>query len=65
MPPLSDVVVVVALGGMLAVAFAHPTGRVEALVGALCAGATLATGLLTTDEAWSAMRFRAPEDVGS
>jgi arsenical pump membrane protein len=59
-PPLSDIVVVVALGGMLAVAFAHPTGRVEALVGALCAGATLATGLLTTDEAWSAMRHLAP-----
>jgi arsenical pump membrane protein len=45
---------------MLAVAFAHPTGRVEALVGVLCAGATVATGLLTVDEAWSAVRHLAP-----
>jgi arsenical pump membrane protein len=59
-PPLSDFFVVVALGAMLAVAFAHPSGRVEALVGALCAGATLATGLLTGDAAWSAVTHLAP-----
>jgi arsenical pump membrane protein len=52
--------VVVALAAMLAVAFAHPSGRVEALVGSLCAGATLATGLLTAGEAWSAVRHLAP-----
>jgi arsenical pump membrane protein len=59
-PPLADIVVVVALGGMLAVAFAHPSGRAEALVGTLCAGAALATGLLTSHEAWSAVTQLAP-----
>jgi arsenical pump membrane protein len=59
-PPLSDVVVVLALGGMLAVAFLHPSGRVEALVGLACAGATLATGLLTGAEARSAVTHLAP-----
>jgi arsenical pump membrane protein len=59
-PPLSDVVVVVALGGLLAVGFGHPRGRVEAGVGVLCAGATLATGLLTYDEARSAVEHLAP-----
>jgi arsenical pump membrane protein len=59
-PPLSDVVVVVALGGMLAVAFSHPSGRVEALVGVLCAGGTLTTGLLTAAEARSAVTDLAP-----
>ena len=60
MPPIADVVVVVALGGMLAVAFGHPRGRVEAGVGALCAGATLATGLLSYDEARDAVDHLAP-----
>jgi arsenical pump membrane protein len=59
-PPLSDVVVVVALVGMLAVAFSHPRGRVEALVGVVCAGATLATGLLSAHQAWSAVTHLAP-----
>jgi arsenical pump membrane protein len=59
-PPLSDVVVVVALGGMLAVGFGHPRGRVEAGVAVLCAGATLATGLLTYDEARAAVADLAP-----
>jgi len=59
-PPLSDVVVVLALGGMLAVAFGHPRGRVEVLVGLVCAGATLATGLLTLDEARTAVDDLAP-----
>ena len=60
MPPLSDVVVVVALGGMLVVAYGHPRGRVEAGVGVLCAGATLATGLLSYDEARDAVDHLAP-----
>ncbi|MBO0844884.1 MAG: arsenic transporter [Nocardioides sp.] len=60
MPPLSDVVVVAALAGMLAIAFRHPRGRVEALAGLFCAGATLATGLLTVDEARSAVDHLAP-----
>ena len=51
MPPPSDVVVVLALGGMLAVAFVHPSrqGRGAGRPG-LCAGVTLATGLLTSAE---------------
>ncbi len=60
MPPVSDVVVVLALAGMLAVAFAHPSGRVEALAGVLCAGATLATGLLTAGQARAAVTQLAP-----
>ena len=59
-PPLSDVVVVLALGGMLAVAFRHPRGRVEAAVGAVCAAATLATGLLTLDQAHAEIDRLAP-----
>jgi arsenical pump membrane protein len=59
-PPVSDVVVVVALVGMLVVAFGHPRGRVEATVGAVCAVATLATGLLTFDEARVAIDHLAP-----
>jgi len=59
-PPLSDVVVVVALVGMLVVAFGHPRGRVEAGVGIGCAGATMATGLLSYDEARSAVDHLAP-----
>jgi arsenical pump membrane protein len=59
-PPLSDIAVVVALGGMLAVGFGHPRGRVEAGVGVVCAGVTLATGLLTYDEARGAVDHLAP-----
>ncbi len=60
MPPLADVVVVVALAGMLAVAFGHPRGRVEVGVGVLCAAATLATGMLSFDEARQAVDRLAP-----
>lgn len=60
MPPLSDVVVVLALGGMLTVAFGHPRGRVEVLVGLVCAGATLATGLVSLEEARGAVEHLAP-----
>jgi arsenical pump membrane protein len=59
-PPLSDVVVVLALGAMLAVAFGHPRGRVEAGVAAVCTAATLSTGLVTFGEAWTAVRHLAP-----
>jgi arsenical pump membrane protein len=45
---------------MLAVAFGHPRGRVEASVGVLCAAVTLATGLLTLDEARDAVDHLAP-----
>src|SRR3954452_21233253 len=40
---------------MLAVAFRHPSGRVEAMVGLGCAGVTLATGLLTSAEVRAAV----------
>ncbi|MFZ2013360.1 MAG: SLC13 family permease [Nocardioides sp.] len=60
MPPLSDVVVVLALAAMLAVAFGHPRGRVEAATGVVCAGAAMATGLLTWAEARSAVDQLAP-----
>jgi arsenical pump membrane protein len=59
-PPVSDVVVVLALGGMLAVAFGHPRGRVEAAAGVVCAAATLATGLLGVGEARDAIEQLAP-----
>jgi arsenical pump membrane protein len=59
-PPLSDVVVVLALCAMLAVAFGHPRGRVEVGVAAACTAATLATGLLTFDEATTAVRHLTP-----
>ena len=60
MPPLSDVVVVLALGGMLTVGFWHPRGRVEAAVAVVCAGATFATGLLSFEEARAAVEHLAP-----
>jgi len=59
-PWLPDVVAVLALAGMLAVAFRHPRGRVEAGVGVLSAAVTMATGLRTTHEAWTAVRDLAP-----
>lgn len=60
MPPLSDVVVVLALAAMLAVAFGHPRGRVEAATGVVCAGAAMATGLLGWAEARAAVEELAP-----
>jgi arsenical pump membrane protein len=59
-PPLSDIVVVLALGAMLAVAFGHPRGRVEVGVAAVCTAATLMTGLVTIDQAGTAVRHLAP-----
>jgi arsenical pump membrane protein len=59
-PPLSDVVAVLALAGMLVVAFAHPSGLWEALAGVVCAGATLSTDLLTAHQARSAVTLLAP-----
>jgi arsenical pump membrane protein len=45
---------------MLAVAFRHPSGRVEALVAVACAGATISTGLLTGGQTRSALTHLAP-----
>lgn len=60
MPPLSDVVVVLALGALLAVAFGHPRGRVEAASALVCAAATIASGLVTWGQAGTAVRELAP-----
>jgi arsenical pump membrane protein len=59
-PPVSDVVVVLALGAMLAVAFGHPRGRVEVGVAGVCVAVTLGTGLVSVREAGSAVRQLAP-----
>ena len=60
MPPVSDVVVVLALVAMLAVAFGHPRGGIEAATGVVCAAAAMATGLLSRAEARSAVEQLAP-----
>ena len=57
---MSDVVVVLALVAMLAAAFGHPRGRVEAAARVLGATATMATGLLTWGEARTAVAQLAP-----
>jgi len=48
---LLDVVAVAALAGLLAVAFAHPRGRTETLAGAAAAGAVLAAGAVSLEDA--------------
>jgi arsenical pump membrane protein len=47
---------VVALAGLLAVAHRHPRARVEALTAVGAAALVLATGIVSTEEAWEAMR---------
>ena len=58
--PAVDAVPVLALLVLLATAYRHPSGRVEALVGVVAAAATLATGLLSGSEAEDALRNLAP-----
>ncbi|WP_221633930.1 SLC13 family permease [Nocardioides luti] len=60
MPPLVDAVPVVALLVLLATAYRHPSGRVEALVAVVTAAATLATGIVSRDETEAAVRHLAP-----
>ena len=60
MPPLVDVVPVGALLVLLATAYAHPRGRVEALVGRLAAAATIATGIVGWDLVRGAVADLAP-----
>jgi arsenical pump membrane protein len=48
---LLDVVAVAALAGLLAVAFAHPRGRTETLAGLAAAGAVLAVGAVSLEDA--------------
>jgi arsenical pump membrane protein len=59
-PPLADAVSVAALLALLLTAYAHPRGRVEALVGLAAAGATVATGMLTGDQVRTAVGDLAP-----
>jgi arsenical pump membrane protein len=59
-PPLVDVVPVLALLALLVTAYAHPSGRTEAAVGVGAAAATLATGVLSGEEAWTSVRDLAP-----
>lgn len=60
MPPLVDVVPVVALLALLATAYRHPSGRTEALIGLVAAVVTLATGILDRSGTWDALRHLAP-----
>ena len=60
MPPLVDLVPVVALLILLVTAYRHPAGHVEALIGLAAAGATLATGIIDAPEAWAAVQQLAP-----
>jgi arsenical pump membrane protein len=59
-PPLVDVVPVVALLALLVTAYVHPSGRTETAVGVAAAAATLATGVLSGGEAWASVRDLAP-----
>jgi arsenical pump membrane protein len=59
-PPLADVVPVVALVALLVTAYVHPSGRTEALIGLAAAGVTLATGVVDRTEAGQALRHLGP-----
>jgi arsenical pump membrane protein len=59
-PPLIDAVPVAALLALLATAYAHPRRRVEALVAAAAAAATLATGILARGQVRDAVGDLAP-----
>jgi arsenical pump membrane protein len=58
--PLVDVVAVVALVLLLAVAFRHPRGWLEALVGGSAAAAVMATGAVSPAVAWDQVRLLLP-----
>ena len=60
MPPLAELVPVLALVVLLATAYRHPSGRVEAVIGVAAAGATLATGVLSLDELGATVRHLGP-----
>lgn len=57
---LADLVAVAALLLLLAVAFCHPRGRVEAALGVLAAAAVLATGALTRPQVEQELRMLLP-----
>ena len=58
--PALDLVPLAALVVLLVTAYAHPSGRVEAAVGLLAAGATLATGILTWSDVEDTVRHLGP-----
>lgn len=58
--PVVDVIPVAALVALLVTAYAHPSGRVEALVGLLAAAATLATGVLAWPDVEDTLRHLGP-----
>jgi arsenical pump membrane protein len=55
-----DLVPVAALLALLVTAYLHPRGRVEAAVGLVAAGVTLATGLLTWDDVEETLQHLGP-----
>ncbi|MDF1605379.1 SLC13 family permease [Nocardioides sp. YIM 152315] len=58
--PAVDVIPVAALVALLLTAYAHPTGRVEAVVGLAAAAATLATGILAWSDVEDTVRHLGP-----
>lgn len=64
MPPLLDPVLhgvpLVGLVALLVTAYRHPSGRTEALVGILAAGATVTSGLLTGGQVADVLRHLGP-----
>jgi arsenical pump membrane protein len=58
--PAVDVIPVAALLLLLVTAYVHPSGRVEAGVGVLAAGATLATGILARSDVEDTLRHLGP-----
>ena len=60
MPPPDELVPVLALLVLLATAYRHPSGRVEAVIGVVAAGATLATGALGLTEVVATLRDLGP-----
>jgi arsenical pump membrane protein len=59
-PPPDELVPVLALLVLLATAYRHPSGRVEAVIGVVAAGATLATGALGLTEVVATLRDLGP-----
>ena len=58
--PALDLVPVAALLVLLVTAYAHPSGRVEALIGLVAAGVTCATGILDRSDVEDTLRHLGP-----
>jgi len=59
-PPLADLVPVLALLALLVTAYRHPSGRTEATIAVAAATATVATGIVSRGEIEAALRNLAP-----